>query len=97
MLQSPLLAICAQTQIAPVLQSKERQRLNAKPREGVNARCSSAKVVLTSFGVAEPRVRLRRAPVAQLDRALACGAKGRTFESYRVYHERAGQFRPVFS
>ena len=26
------------------------------------------------------------APVAQLDRALACGAKGRTFESYRVYH-----------
>ena len=26
------------------------------------------------------------APVAQLDRALACGAKGRRFESYRVYH-----------
>ena len=26
------------------------------------------------------------APVAQLDRALACGAKGRTFESCRVYH-----------
>ncbi len=25
-------------------------------------------------------------PVAQLDRALACGAKGRTFESYRAYH-----------
>ena len=25
------------------------------------------------------------APVAQLDRALACGAKGRTFESCRVY------------
>lgn len=24
-------------------------------------------------------------PVAQLDRALACGAKGRRFESYRVY------------
>lgn len=28
----------------------------------------------------------RYAPVAQLDRALACGARGRTFESYRVYH-----------
>ena len=26
------------------------------------------------------------APVAQLDRAFACGARGRTFESYRVYH-----------
>jgi hypothetical protein len=25
------------------------------------------------------------APVAQLDRALACGAKGRRFESCRVY------------
>jgi hypothetical protein len=25
------------------------------------------------------------APVAQLDRALACGAKGRAFESRRVY------------
>ena len=28
-----------------------------------------------------------RAPVAQLDRALACGAKGRAFESRRVYHQ----------
>ena len=26
------------------------------------------------------------APVAQLDRALACGARGRVFESRRVYH-----------
>ncbi len=26
--------------------------------------------------------------VAQLDRALACGAKGRRFESYRVYQEK---------
>ena len=26
------------------------------------------------------------APVAQLDRALACGAKGHRFESCRVYH-----------
>ena len=25
-------------------------------------------------------------PVAQLDRASACGAEGRTFESYRAYH-----------
>ena len=25
-------------------------------------------------------------PVAQLDRALACGAKGQRFESSRVYH-----------
>ena len=25
-------------------------------------------------------------PVAQLDRALACGAKGRRFESCRVHH-----------
>lgn len=25
------------------------------------------------------------APVAQLDRALACGARGRKFESCRVY------------
>ncbi len=28
---------------------------------------------------------LSLAPVAQLDRALACGAKGRAFESRRVY------------
>ena len=26
------------------------------------------------------------APVAQLDRALASGAKGRRFESFRAYH-----------
>jgi hypothetical protein len=26
------------------------------------------------------------APVAQLDRALVSGTKGRRFESYRVYH-----------
>ena len=25
-------------------------------------------------------------PVAQMDRASACGAEGRTFESYRAYH-----------
>ena len=34
-------------------------------------------------------IRLRRqgqAPVAQLDRALASGAKGRRFESCRVHH-----------
>ena len=29
-----------------------------------------------------------RAPVAQLDRALACGAKGRKFESCQVYQEK---------
>ncbi len=28
------------------------------------------------------------APVAQLDRALACGAKGRRFESCRVYQSK---------
>ena len=31
-------------------------------------------------------------PVAQLDRALACGAKGRTFESYRAYQIRNQSF-----
>ena len=31
------------------------------------------------------------APVAQLDRALACGAKGRTFESCRVYQNYYGE------
>ena len=30
----------------------------------------------------------RNVPVAQLDRALACGAKGRTFESYRAYQNK---------
>ena len=30
--------------------------------------------------------------VAQLDRALACGAKGRRFESYRVYQGKAPTF-----
>lgn len=29
-------------------------------------------------------------PVAQLDRALACGAKGRKFESYRAYQIHRG-------
>ncbi len=33
-----------------------------------------------------------RAPVAQLDRALACGAKGRKFESCQVYHEKSLSF-----
>ena len=34
-------------------------------------------------------------PVAQLDRALACGAKGRTFKSCRAYHEKKAR-RPFF-
>ena len=40
-----------------------------------------------SFAVRRTRQerRFRRAPVAQLDRALACGAKGRRFESCQVY------------
>ena len=33
-----------------------------------------------------------RAPVAQLDRALACGAKGRKFESCQVYHDKTPTF-----
>ena len=33
-----------------------------------------------------------RAPVAQLDRALACGAKGRKFESCQVYQDKAPYF-----
>ena len=38
---------------------------------------------------ATPRWRMERsyAPVAQLDRASACGAEGRTFESCRARHE----------
>lgn len=35
--------------------------------------------------------------VAQLDRALACGAKGRRFESYRVYQEKIPTKVGVFS
>jgi hypothetical protein len=35
---------------------------------------------------------LRWAPVAQLDRALACGAKGRRFESCRVYQQKRLSF-----
>ncbi len=41
------------------------------------------------FSLETSRFRPRYALVAQLDRALACGAKGRRFESYRVYHEKA--------
>ena len=33
------------------------------------------------------------APVAQLDRALACGAKGRRFESCRVYQRKYSSSR----
>lgn len=33
-----------------------------------------------------------RAPVAQLDRALACGAKGRKFESCQVYQDKSLYF-----
>ena len=36
------------------------------------------------------------APVAQLDRAFACGAKGRMFESCRVYHNKKQGRRPYF-
>ncbi len=40
-------------------------------------------------------------PVAQLDRAFACGAKGRWFESSRAYHDlvkmsKIGLFGAVF-
>ena len=34
-------------------------------------------------------------PVAQLDRALACGAKGRKFESYRAYQIHRGVAQSV--
>ena len=37
------------------------------------------------------------APVAQLDRALACGARGRTFESYRVYQSKKTSLSSLFS
>ena len=37
------------------------------------------------------------APVAQLDRAFACGARGRTFESCRVYQEKQRSFDLCFS
>lgn len=37
-----------------------------------------------------------RAPVAQLDRALACGAKGRKFESCQVYQDKPPTFRRGF-
>ncbi len=36
------------------------------------------------------------APVAQLDRAFACGAKGRRFESCRVYHINKQKLRMEF-
>lgn len=37
-----------------------------------------------------------RAPVAQLDRALACGAKGRKFESCQVYQGKSPSLRGFF-
>ena len=45
------------------------------------------------FGAAETEplgLRFGLVPVAQLDRALACGAKGQRFESSRVYHRYFG-------
>ena len=36
-------------------------------------------------------------PVAQLDRALACGAKGRRFESCRAYQANTSTFVEVFA
>jgi hypothetical protein len=33
-----------------------------------------------------------RAPVAQLDRALACGAKGHRFEPCQVYQDKTPTF-----
>ena len=43
-----------------------------------------------------PIKRVQRAPVAQLDRALACGAKGHRFKSCRVYHVRDAAEQAVF-
>ena len=37
------------------------------------------------------------ARVAQLDRASACGAEGRTFKSYRAYHEKEVGLPAFFS
>ena len=37
------------------------------------------------------------APVAQLDRAFACGARGHTFESCRVYQRKKSSFATLFS
>ena len=41
--------------------------------------------------------KVAHAPVAQLDRALACGAKGRKFESCQVYHRKDIINNGVFS
>ena len=35
-------------------------------------------------------------PVAQLDRAFACGAKGRRFKSYRAYQDLKTKEKPDF-
>ncbi len=37
------------------------------------------------------------APVAQLDRALACGAKGRRFESCQVYQVKSPSLEGLFT
>ena len=44
----------------------------------------------------ETERRFQRAPVAQLDRALACGAKGRAFESRRVYQQKSPSLEGYF-
>ena len=40
---------------------------------------------------------LLRAPVAQLDRASACGAEGRRFESCQVYQDEESSYKEAFS
>ncbi len=49
----------------------------------------AAKHLLVTSGVIYVKcIAPQYGPVAQLDRALACGAKGRKFESCRVHHRK---------
>ena len=64
-----------------------------------NAECCDSHNVRLIFEVDKKDVVLSgdllstHVPVAQLDRASACGAEGRTFESYRAYHVGGGPFK----
>jgi hypothetical protein len=67
-------------------------------RSSVGAPAASKKVqrVPKTKQIAQNKVELHYAPVAQLDRALACGAKGHKFESCRAHQNRIFFYLTVF-
>ena len=67
------------------VESPERYRLQPPIKNGDVVKWLRHRVFSATFAGSSPVVATKSSPVAQMDRAFACGAKGRGFESRLDY------------